>query len=56
MASSRSILADNLAEVLHTGKCENLNSGLEYALVKENTLAFKFLDFNKYYEKRLSRF
>lgn len=55
IASSLSILVDNLAEVLHKGKCENFNSCLEYALVKDNTLAFKFLDCNKYYEKEIEQ-
>ena len=51
MVSLPSGLADNLAEGLCEGTYGNCKSSLGYATFKNNTLAFKYLDCNKNYEK-----
>ena len=51
MACSLSSLANNLAERLRKGKCENCEFGLEYAVVKDNILTFKCLNCNNNFEK-----
>ena len=55
MDSSLLGIADNLAEGLHKGKCENCESGLDYAAVEDNTLTFRCQHCNKSYEKGLGK-
>ena len=55
MTSLLSSLADNLAERLHNGKCENCESGLDYAAVEDNTLTFRCLHCNRNYEKKFDK-
>ena len=47
MPSLVSCLADNLTKGLHNHKCKDYKSDLEYAIAKENALAFKYIDCNK---------
>ena len=55
MVSSFSGLVNNLTERLNKSKCENCESGLEYVVVKDNTMTLKCLDCNKNYKKEFYR-
>ena len=46
MARSLSSLTNNLAKGLYKTKCKKYKSGLQYFMVKDNTLAFKHLGCN----------
>ena len=45
--------ADNLTEGLHKGKCIGFKSGLEFMMVKDSTLTFKYMECDKSYDKKL---
>ena len=51
MDSSLSSLTDIVTEGLHKDKCEKCKSGFESITVKNGTLTFKCVDYNKNYEK-----
>ena len=47
MATSLSSLVDNLSDGLHSNKCTDCNSSLDYMKVKNNQLISKCLNCNK---------
>ena len=54
ISSSLSSLAESFSEGLHQNKCKNWKSGLDYVIVKYNTLTFECEDCNKSYEKEFN--
>ena len=54
MASSLSILFDNLTEEIHKIKCKYCNGFIEYKRVKGNLIIYKCLSCNKCYSKQLN--
>ena len=54
MASSLSILFDNLTEEIHKIKCKYCNGFIEYKRVKDNLIIYKCLSCNKCYSKQLN--
>ena len=46
MSTSPSSLVDNLSEKLHSDKCKDCKSELDYMSVKDNQLIFQCLDTN----------
>ena len=57
MASSLSVLADNLAEELYNSKCKDCKSCLNYEKVKDKLFIFNYLksckNHKKYFKKDL---
>ena len=51
MSTSLSSLVDNLSEKLHSDKCKDCKSELDYMSVKDNQLIFQCLECKKSYEK-----
>ena len=51
MSSSLSILADNLSEGLHSDKCTDCKSYLNYMITKDEQLIFRCFDCKKNYKK-----
>ena len=51
MSSSLSILADNLSEGLHSDKCTDCKSYLDYMITKDEQLIFRCFDCKKNYKK-----
>ena len=49
MASSLSKFVDNLGEEIHKIKCKDCDCFLEYEKLKDNSIKYKFLSFNKGY-------
>ena len=55
MSTSLSSLVDNLSEVLHSDKCTNCKSSLDYMEVENNQLIFNCLDCNKNYNEDVNK-
>ena len=55
MSTSLSSLVDNLSEKLHSDKCKDCKSKLEYMSVKDNQLIFQFLECKKNYNKHCNK-
>ena len=53
MTSSLSNLVDNFEEGVHKTKCKDCNCFLEYEIVKDNLIKYKFLSCNKDYSNKL---
>ena len=51
MSTSLSIPVDNLSEKLHSDKCKDQKSELDYMSIKNNHLIFQYLDCKKNYKK-----
>ena len=51
MSTSLSSLADSLSEKLHSDKCKDCKSELDYISVKDNQLIFQCLECKKSYNK-----
>ena len=50
MSSSLSNLADNLSEGIHSNKCTDCKSCLDYMKTKDKQLIFRYFEFKKNYE------
>ena len=55
MSSSLSNLVDNLSEGLHSGKCTNCKSCLDYMTTKGEQLIFRCFRCKKNYEKDFNK-
>ena len=55
MPSSLSNLVDNLSEGLHSDKCTDCKSCLDYMTIKDNQLIFRCFECKKNYEKELNK-
>ena len=51
MSTSLSSLVDNLSEKLHSDKCKDCKSELDYMSIKNNQLIFQCLEYKKNYKK-----
>ena len=51
MSTSLSSIADNLSEKLHSDKCKDCKSELDYMLIKKNKLILQCLACKKNYKK-----
>ena len=51
MSSSLSSLVDNLSEGLHSDKCTDCKSYLDYMIIKDAQLIFRRFECNKNYKK-----
>ena len=51
MSTSLSSLFDNLSAKLHTNKCKDCKSELDYMSIKNNQLIFQCLEYKKNYKK-----
>ena len=47
MSTSLSSLVDNLSDGLHSNKCTNCKSALDYMKFEDNQLTFEYLNCNK---------
>ena len=52
MSSSLSKLVDNLSEGIHSNKCVDCNSCLDYIKIKSTDLLLKCINCNAYYRKK----
>ena len=55
MSSSLSSLVDNLSKELHSQKCADCKSCLDYMITKDDQLIFRFLGCKKNYEKEFNK-
>ena len=55
MSSSLSSLVDNLSEGLHSDKCTDCKSCLDYMIFKDNQLIFKCFECKTYYNKDFNK-
>ena len=55
MSTSLSSLVDNLSEKLHSDKCKDCKSELDYMSVKDNQLIFQCLECKKNYKKDFNK-
>ena len=55
MSSSLSSLVDNLSEVLHSGKCTDCKSCLDYLITKDDQLIFRCFECKKNYRKDFNK-
>ena len=55
MSTLLSSLVDNLSEKLHTDKCKDCKSVLDYMSVKDNQLMFQCLERKKNYKKDFNK-
>ena len=55
MSSSSSNLVDNLSEGLHSDKCTDCQSCLDYMSFKDEQLIFRCFEFKKNYKKDFNR-
>ena len=55
ISSSLSSLADNLPEGLHSKKCTNCKSCLDYMITKDDQLIFRCFECKKNYEKDVNK-
>ena len=55
MSSSLSSLVDNLSEVLHSGKCTDCKSCLDYMATKDEQLTFRCFECKKNYKKDVNK-
>ena len=55
MPSSLSKLVDNLSEGIHTNKCLDYNSCLDYIKIKNEKLLLKSFNCNNYYKKKFDK-
>ena len=53
MASSLANLIHNFAEGIHKIKCKDCDCFLEYEIVKDNLIKYKYLSWNKGYSNRI---
>ena len=51
MSSSLSSLVDNLSEGLHSDKCTDCKSYLDYMITKDDQLIFRYFECKKNYKK-----
>ena len=54
-STSLSNLTDNLSEKVHSDKCKDCKSCLDYMLIKDNQLIFKCLKCNKNHNKDFNK-
>ena len=55
MSSSLSNIADNLSEGLHSDKCTDCKSSLDYMSIKGNQLIFRCFECKKNYKKEFNK-
>ena len=55
MSSSLSSLVDNLSEGLHSGKCTDCKSCLDYIMLKDDQFIFGSFWYKKSYKKEFNR-
>ena len=55
MSSSLSNLVDNLSEVLHSDKCTDFKSCLDYMITKGDQLIFRCFECKKNYKKDFNK-
>ena len=55
MSTSLSSIADNTSDGLHSNKCTNCKSSLDYMKVVDNQLIFRCLNCNKNYNKYFNK-
>ena len=55
MSSSLSSLADNLSERLHSVKCTDCKSCLDYMITKDDQLIFRYFECKKNYKKDFNK-
>ena len=55
MSSSLSNLVDDLSEGLHSDKCTDCKSCLDYMITKDDQLIFRYFECKKNYEKDFNK-
>ena len=55
MSSSLSVLVHNLSEGLHSDKCTDCKSCLDYMITKDDQLIFRYFECNKNYKKDFNK-
>ena len=55
MSTSLSSIVDNISDGLHSNKCTNCKSSLDYMKVVNNQLIFRCLNCNKNYNKYFNK-